>query len=272
MHARSAVVDLYGDHLRSRGWWAPVSAVVGLAENVQVRPPATRTAVSRLAAQGWLEARPADGIRGYAATPLAQDRWRRAHHRIYAPGPAAWDGRWHVVHVTAGGDRRARDQVASTLAYLGYGRLGAGSWLSPRPSPELAGSLARLEVSWVAVHGHLDDDTDPRALVARVWDLAELASAYARFSSTLPTPAEAGLLGPEAAYPARTHLVHDWRRFLFRDPDLPPEVLQTDWPGHRARQDFLALAAALAPAAEAHVASALAAAGWPPDAHPGQAR
>lgn len=253
MHARSAVVDLYGDHLRRRGWWAPVSAVVALTATVGVQPPATRTAISRLVAQGWLAADPRDTARGYAATAAARVRWDLAHARIYAPGPAAWDGRWHVVHVDAGGERRRRDQVGTTMSYLGYGRLGGGTWVSPRPSPELAVSLDRLGARWLAVHGALDAPSEAPGLAAQVWDLASLGPAYARFENAAARAATEGAADPRTAYATRTRLVHEWRRFLFLDPDLPADVLPPDWAGHRARQVFLSTAAALAPAADRFV-------------------
>lgn len=255
MHARSAVVDLYGDHLSRRGWWAPVSAVVGLAETVSVHAPATRTAISRLVAQGWLRPQERDGLRGYAATPRAQERWRHAHDRVYAPGPAPWDGRWHLVHVDTAGERRRRDQVSSTLGYLGYGRGPGGGWVSPWPSPELAASLDGLGVRWLSVHGQLDGPADATLLAASVWDLDELEAAYEDFLDELPAvPADPD---PRQAYVLRTHLVHAWRRFLFQDPGLPQEVLPPDWVGHRARARFLASAAELAPPAEVFVDRAL---------------
>lgn len=253
VHARSAVVDLFGDHLRRRGWWAPVSALLALTATVDVAGPATRTAISRLVAQGWLEARSESGVRGYAASARARQRWERAHDRVYATAPPAWDGQWHMVHVDSGGDRRRREQVTRTLTYLGYGRLGSGGWVSPRPSSELEPSLAPLGVGWVAVHGALTPAQHAAGLADRVWDLGGLAQEHRRFAAGLAPPSGVTGLGPERAYRERTILVHEWRRFLFRDPDLPPEVLPHDWPGHQARRHFLALAAALAPAADRHV-------------------
>ena len=264
VHARSAVVDLYGDHLRRHGWWAPVAAVVTLAGAVDVRPPAARTAISRLAAQGWLTPRTERGVRGYAATPRAQDRWHRAHERIYAAAAPPWDGRWHVVHADPDGDRRTREQVARTLSYLGYGRLGGGSWISPRPSPELAASLDPRSVGWVAVHGALEPDQDPAVLAARVWDLDHLAATHRRFTADLPQPDEVAGLEPQEAYQTRTQLVHAWRGFLFEDPDLPPAVLPTGWPGHESRRRFLELAALLRPASNRLVSDILATSGHGP--------
>ena len=52
MRARSALFDVYGDHLRSRGDQAPVSALIRLLEPVGIAEPAVRTAISRMAAQG----------------------------------------------------------------------------------------------------------------------------------------------------------------------------------------------------------------------------
>lgn len=263
MHARSAVVDLYGDHLSSRGWWAPVSTVIMLSRTVQVQPAATRTAISRLVAQGWLEPAHRDGSRGYAATPAARERWTHAHTRIYADGPAAWDGRWHLVHVGSGGERRRRDQVATTLAYLGYGRLGGSVWVSPRQSPELAVSLEGLEAPWVAVHGPLDGGQNPAEIAAAVWDLDQLRDDYEQFSARVESEQPSPTPSPAQAYADRTRLVHEWRRFLFRDPDLPAAVLPPDWPGHEARRRFLATAGLLAPAAGRFVEEALGAAGSP---------
>lgn len=267
MHARSAVVDLYGDHLRPYGWWAPVSAVVALAEGCGVHPPATRTAISRLVREGWLRAEARDGRRGYAATPLAQERLLGAHERIYATGPRGWDGTWHVVVVDHHGDRRRRDQVAASLGYLGYGRLGPATWISPWPSPELAATLDGHGAGWTGVTGQLRTGQDPAAagapggaparVASSVWDLGSLAGAYDRFVSSLPGAEGLADLDPPQAYRVRTDLVHRWRKFLFVDPGLPHEVLPGDWVGHRARARFLHLAEVLRPAAQSHVSRTL---------------
>ena len=62
---------------------------------------------------------------------------------------------------------------------------------------------------------------------------------------------------PEAAFAARFHLVHEWRKFLFTDPGLPRELLPDDWAGRRATDYFRREAGRLASAAEAFVARTL---------------
>ena len=64
MRARSALFDVYGDHLRARGDQAPVAALVRLLEPVGIAAPAVRTAISRMAAQGWLEPARVDAAPG----------------------------------------------------------------------------------------------------------------------------------------------------------------------------------------------------------------
>ncbi len=261
MQARAAVFDLYGDHFAGSGYWAPIATVVALTRACGIQPPATRTAVSRMVAQHWLSAHRRHGLRGYAATPVGRERLHRARHRIYEPGPPSWDGRWHLVVLEPPGERTRRERLHASMTYLGYGRLAASSWISPHRSAELADTLTTLGVRGTDVLG--PSARDPMDVVQEVWDLADLASAYRDFCATVPNRAEAAGLQPEQAYSVRTVLVHRWRNFMFRDPGLPAEVLPPDWPGHRARRQFLDVAQVLLPATRTFVDCCLVEAGAP---------
>lgn len=247
VRARSAVFDLYGDHLASRTGWAPVAAVVTLSGTCDIAAPATRTALHRMVTQGWLENQTRGGLRGYAATPVATNRLDRARTRIYAPGPPDWNGYWHILIPQLAGPRSVRDRAVSALAYLGYGRLSREVFISPWRDPEVGGVLQSMDVAYTDVYGPAG--SPPRAMAANVWDLDHLAARYRAFARTLPARDQLTGLSPDRAYPLRTDLVHRWRTFLFLDPGLPREALPPHWPGHQARTDFLAAAEALAPAA-----------------------
>jgi phenylacetic acid degradation operon negative regulatory protein len=256
VQARSAVFDLYGDHLADHGYWAPIAGVVTLTQSCGIQPPATRTAVSRMVAQRWLQPRTVGGQRGYAATQAAKDRLRRAHARIYDPGTTPWDGRWHVVVLDPPKDRTRRERLVSTMGYLGYGRLSPTTWVSPHRSAELRAGLEAAGVEWTDFHGPTEED--PVQLVQRVWDLEDLSAAYDEFTFDLPELGDVTAMDPAQAYPVRTELVHRWRKFMFRDPGLPAEVLPPTWPGLTARQRFLDVAADLQPAARMFVTEVLA--------------
>ena len=258
MHARSALFDLYGDHLRDRDGWAPIAGIVRLLGAVDVAPPAVRTAVSRMVREGWLEPVERQGQRGYAATPRARARLAEAHARIYRTRDESWDGCWHVVVVDHASERARRGRVTAALSNLGYARMAPDTWIAPRENAELAGTLAAEDLQARAFCARYA--AEGAELAASLWDLQGLAAAYREFVAQARTvqadrPADQG---PEAAFAARTLLVHEWRKFLFRDPGLPAQVLPADWPGHEAAVLFDTTASALLPLAREFVDSCLA--------------
>jgi phenylacetic acid degradation operon negative regulatory protein len=255
MRARSALFDVYGDHLRTRGDQAPVSALIRLLEPVGIAEPAVRTAISRMAAQGWLEPTRVGDAPGYRATHRATERLTEAAARIYRSAPEAWDGRWRMVFIDAPRHRGERDRLRQELTYLGHAEHAPGVWLCPFPRPEVdevvtrAGGSARYAVA-------VELEPDPVA----AWDLSGLASSYAAWPAVAeqlvrdqPGPADAD----ERAFAARFRLVHEWRKFLFDDPGLPAALLPRDWPGEPAAELFTSEAARLKPASDRFVARCL---------------
>ena len=108
MNARSALFDLYGDHLRARGGRAPVAALVRLLAPLGVAAPAVRTAVSRMVRQGWLEPVRLPEGPGYALTPRAVRRLDDAAARIYRT-----QRRRLGRHLAPAGHRPARPSAAA---------------------------------------------------------------------------------------------------------------------------------------------------------------
>jgi phenylacetic acid degradation operon negative regulatory protein len=254
VNARSALFDLYGDHLRSRGSQAPIASLVRLLAPLGITEPAARTAVSRMVRQGWLApVRCGPGLAGYALTSRAARRLDEAAERIYRRGDPHWDGRWHVLVVERIRDRARRGRVRAALGYLGYAPLDETTWISPRPSVELDPLLQAERLR--AERFLASYDGDARGLLARTWDLDGLARAYQRWLAQARELIAA--VGPEAADPAifasRSALVHEWRKFLFTDPGFPAALLPPDWPGHEAARVFQAESARLLPGASRFV-------------------
>ncbi len=257
MRARAALFDVYGDHLRSRGDAAPIAALLRILAPLGVTAPAVRTAVARMVRQGWLAPAQLPGGPGYALTARGVRRLDDAAARIYRTGVDAWDGQWHLLVVSQPASRGSRQRLAGDLAFLGFGAIESGIWVATRPSPEAVTAVTAHGGTVEAfVAGHTGD---PLAMIDRAWDLRQLAAAYARFIDDL-TPL-VRTVGPdtsdETAFAARTALVHAWRKFLFTDPDLPPQLLPPDWAGARAAAFFDLEAGRLLPAAARFVDSCL---------------
>lgn len=266
MHARSALFDLYGDHLRARGGRAPVAALVRILAPLGIAAPAVRTAISRMVRQGWLEPVRLDGGPGYRLTDRARQRLDDAAARIYRTRSSAWEGSWDLLVVGPVAHRAARERLRSGLAFLGYAPLSDSTWISPFASPEVA-PLAAAEGAALARFAARDDD--PRGQAAGAWNLDALGAAYTAWledaaALVAAPPARDG--SDEAAFAVRSLLVHEWRKFLFTDPGLPAELLPADWPGHAAADFFAAEAARLLPAASRFVDACLCP---PPPGRPG---
>ena len=256
MDARSALFDLYGDHLRQRTdefrGQVPVAALVRLLAPLGVQAPAVRTAISRMVRQGWLVAVRLPSGPGYALTPRAVRRLDEAAERIYRTSSAEWDGTWHLLVIAPPAGRTDRERLHAQLQYLGYGPIGGATWVSPRPAPELDATLA--ESSARAERFTATHDGDSQALIARAWDLDGLARSYTRFLDTAALLVDdADTTTDEGAFAARSELVHAWRKFLFVDPGLPAALLPPDWPGAKAAAWFDQEAERLLPAARRFV-------------------
>jgi phenylacetic acid degradation operon negative regulatory protein len=267
VNARSALFDLYGDHLRRYGGEAPVAALVRLLAPLGVAAPAVRTAVSRMVRQGWLSpVRLADGP-GYTLTPRAVRRLDDAAARIYRTRREAWDGTWHLIVTALPGERSRRDRVRAGLTFLGYAQLGDGTWIGPRWSDEVDVLFETESVT--AERFQAAHDGDSLGLVQRAWDLEGLSHAYTRWLADEQTVvAGTEESSDEDAFAARSRLVHEWRKFLFLDPGLPRELLPQPWAGERAADFFDAENARLRPASTRFVERCLSFQGPSNNQHP----
>ena len=254
MQARSALFDLYGDHLRTRGGYAPVAALVRMLACLDIAAPAVRTAVSRMVRQGWLTPVTTDAGRGYQLTERASRRLDEAATRIYRlRPPQPWDGSWSIALLSHTPNRTRRERVQRGLEYLGYRQVHADGWIAPRPAPELESVTSAEGIDVTHFLGRLEGDE--AELVERLWKPRELAGAYRRWLEEAQALVSGA--GPEpdepTAFAVRSTLLHEWRKFLFHDPGLPPELLPADWPGQTAAAYFDSQSGRLLPAASAYV-------------------
>jgi phenylacetic acid degradation operon negative regulatory protein len=238
--ARSLVFDLFGDYLRYRGGEARLRSLVTLMGCFDVPEPSVRVVVARLRKEGWLSSRREGRETVYALTDAAWKLLDEGRERIFHRAQGPWDGQWHmVIYSVPEAERGLREQLRKKLAWFGFGPLSSSVWLSPHDRGGLVREAfedepaARLDVFRSRSAGAEED----RDIARRAWDLHELGRAYASLLDTyrprLPAYRAGDLQGAEALV-ERMKLIHNYRRFPFRDPDLPPELLPGDWNGRVA--------------------------------------
>lgn len=245
MKARSLVFDLFGDHLRYRGGVVRLRSLVALMGAFEVPEPTVRVVATRLRKEGWLASVRQGRETSYELTPRAWALLDEGRSRIFERARNPWDGQWHtVIYSVPETDRGLREQMRKKLAWLGFGPLSPSVWLSPhdRTAAMRAEFAGRSGVQLDVFHGRSDGVAQDRDIAARCWNLGELDRDYqsliARYRPRLATYRHGGVQGRDALV-ERMQLIHDYRLFPFRDPDLPPELLPEGWSGRIAHELFL---------------------------------
>jgi phenylacetic acid degradation operon negative regulatory protein len=262
MKPRSVVFDLFGDHLRYHGGAARTQALVELLEVFDVGEPTARIVLARLRKEGWFDSHREGRQVVYTLTDKSWRLLDEGRTRIFQRAHPPWDGQWRmVIYAVSEQDRAERERLRRTLSWLGFGPLATATWVSPHERLDeveraLAGTSARLDLLTCRSRDRATD----LDMVERCWDLKGLGRDYQDFVTRLSglpgAPELAALPGP-AALRLCIDLVSRYRHFPFRDPDLPPELLPEDWPGHRAHELFAAAHEALQQPADAFVTTVL---------------
>lgn len=261
-------MTVFGDAVLPRGGRIWLGSLIHLLEPLGLNERLVRTSVFRLAKEQWLRA-DAHGRRAdYVLTPSGQLRFEEASRHIYASHAPIWDRRWRLILVVGDLDVRQRDHLRQALQWQGFGTLGGDCFVHPSTDLEavfdalaadglhdVLGSLLPL----LAADSRTARSASDADLVARAWNLDRLAEAYSTFvSDYLPILAElrrdrAARIEPQEAFLLRVLLIHDYRRLLLRDPELPEVLLPSDWPGQTARLSCRELYRRLAEPSEWHL-------------------
>lgn len=240
----SLTVDLLGDFSRTGGREIRLKTLVELGEQLGIPGPTMRVTISRLRERGWFDVR-RDGRESiYRLSPACVSALHEGGQRIHRPAPEKWGGEWSmVIYTVPESDRQTRDDLRKKLVWLGFGPLAPATWIRPRPQLDDLSSAtvglvtARLTLMTTRTSGPAED----RALVARCWDLESLGADYDAFATELSAAMASFRLAsrdPRRALVARVKLVHAYRMFATRDPQLPVDLQPDGWHGDEARRLF----------------------------------
>jgi phenylacetic acid degradation operon negative regulatory protein len=184
----------------------PVAALIDFCSLFDISPGTVRTALSRLAATGEVEARDSS----YVLTADLLERRRQQEVGRLAPSPA-WDGSWWTAVALADArDLNERRRFRSTMEGSKMGELRPTVWMRPTniepppPRPDLMISRGGLPTA------------DGIALALRLWDLPALGR---RADQLL-----AALDGDESGLAKRFIALAACLRYLRTEPQLPAQL------------------------------------------------
>ena len=241
----SIVITVFGDAIVPRGGSVWLGTLLEFFQYLDIGSGVVRTAMSRLASDGWLERNKVGRNSFYRLAEQGRQTFDTATRHIYDPPPSDWTGRFELLLIGNGEDR---DASRDALKNAGFGSPLPGVWVAPSgvPVPDEAARAIRLEVS--------AEDDSGRRLLSESWPLDRTADAYQKFMRTFePLHGWIGRGAPltdAEAFTARILLIHHYRRVVLRDPLLPSALLPGDWPGRAARKLCGEIYRGLLPASE----------------------
>jgi phenylacetic acid degradation operon negative regulatory protein len=241
----SIIITVFGDAIVPRGGSVWLGTLLEFFKALDIDGGVVRTAMSRLAADGWFERERVGRKSFYRLVKKGRQTFDTATRHIYDSPPSDWTGRFELLLIGNGWDR---DASREALRNAGFGSPLPGVWVAPSgvPVPEEAAGAIRLEVS--------AEDDSGRRLLSESWPLQRTADAYLKFMKTFePLRGWIGRrerLEDTDAFVARILLIHHYRRVVLRDPLLPTALLPRDWPGRAARKLCGEIYRGLLPASE----------------------
>jgi len=240
--ASSYLLTVLGEFVLPLGRPVWTAALTDTLELLGIEHRAARQALARTGADGLIASTKVGRRAQWSLTGTGRRLLTEGAERIYtfASETTDWDGEWLTLLVSVPETERGlRRRARTRLAWAGFGSPAPGVWVTPRPAlvDEARGVLVDLGLnrsvfSFVGPHGGIGHEPE---LVRRAWDLPEIAARYDRFIAAF---SELQPAGDTESLLSQIHLVHEWRRFPFLDPQLPTALLPDDWVGRTARELF----------------------------------
>ena len=263
--ANSLVITVYGDFIAPHGGSVWLGSFIQLVAPLGLNERMVRTSVFRLAQEKWLVSQQLGRKSFYSLTTSGRRRFEHAYRRIYFAPQDTWTGEWQLVMIPASLGRAQRDALRKELAWAGYGTLASG--ILAHPCADTDGLLDILQetgahdkvVAMKAANIGALSSKPLRELVHECWNLDALAAKYREFIElfrpVLRTLRAADNFDPEQCFLIQTLLMHDFRRTLLHDPQLPSQLLPSNWSGGVARQLCRDIYSITYPLAQQHLLS-----------------
>jgi len=195
----SLVITVFGDSVQRRGGVISNTRLQMLLGRIGVERGTLRTALSRLAKDGWLESERTGRASCYRLSADGINKFADATGRIYAPVNDTPITEWCL----SVGRSLTGIEISPNVFLKPAGHGETGEY----PDCRICGTLDILSSQ---MRANLVTPEHAKALSTLLEDIAQLKNLT---------------LDPLSSAAARTLLVHRWRRLVLRFPELPVELL-----------------------------------------------
>lgn len=244
LRAGSMIITLYGDAIVPRGGTVWLGSIMNLLEPMGISERLVRTSIFRLTKESWLQAEKVGRRSYYSLTGPGLRRFEQAFKQIYSCDHQEWQGSWCLVFLSQI-EVKQRRKLKEDLEWMGFGSLAPSVMAHPRLNKK---EISLLLLERTDTENLIVMQTQPQELltskalrlqVKESWSLDQLGESYGKFIEKFrPLWQEVSEVNPlteQQSFLARTLLIHEYRKVLLRDPQLPDELLPGDWEGRSAK-------------------------------------
>src|ERR1700760_2216517 len=136
----SIVITVFGDAIMPRGGSVWLGTLLEFFKTLDVDSGVVRTAMSRLATDGWLERNKVGRNSFYRLVEKGRQTFDASTKHIYDPQPSDWTGRFELLLI---GNSEDRDVSREALKNAGFGSPLPGVWIPAAGGPRSPGGRAR---------------------------------------------------------------------------------------------------------------------------------
>jgi phenylacetic acid degradation operon negative regulatory protein len=249
MKPSSMIFTLIGDYYRHFGMEVWVGSLIKYLEEFGFNSGTVRVTLTRMSQQGLLESRKNGQKSFYRVTSKGRKRINEGTARVYQLSDQSWDGQWRIVMYSFPEEmKEQRDRFRKELQWNGFGSKESNVWISPH---NLFAQVMDL-IEEYEIHQYVDFYTARydgpqtyRDFVQKAWNIDEIRLRYEQFLKDFEFKYEKmyqlnvnNELEDRQCFVQRALLVHEYRKFLFIDPQLPREMLPSGWIGEEVWNFF----------------------------------
>ena len=240
----SIAITIFGDAVVLRGGIIGLTALQEIMAKLRIEANAVRTAMSRLTKDGWLIRDKTGRQSYYSLAQEGQASFESATRRIYAANSPDWTGEFEIV-LAPENDMKAKEKRANQMKTQGYGSPLSGVYIRPITKQNHGTRVIRQDDVLVSMIAGEINSISLSEFSGQCWPMEELERDYLRFSKRYQPMLhrlqnsqnpDTSNFAPLDALALRVLLIHDWRRLVLRDADLPKEFRPEGWPGENARE------------------------------------
>ena len=242
---KSFIVTVFGDVISQHGGWVWLGSLIASLKPLGFSERLIRTSVFRLVKEDWLQIKKLGRKSFYGFTDTANNHYTKAARRIYAGTTQHSDGRWLIVIPTSVSDNNL-SLLKRQLRWLGFSSLSSGAYAHPSiDQTSLQETIKELKLSdsVIIFSSRLLDDGSGIALKNLVydkWNIETLQNSYQlllhNYEQILTRVITNKYYSDHQCYLLRLLLIHEYRRILLKDHELPANMLPDKWTGLVANQ------------------------------------